>query len=165
MIMAQRQTRVLFARYAFFAYRLLPAIGYAQSTFGDIRGMTRDPSGLALPQAVVTLHNLDDNTTHTAVADDNANFLFENLKPGHYNLDATKEGFAKSGSISVELSARQSARVELALSLAQTQQTVSVEATATQINTENSVVGDSKTTSDLVQMPLNFRAQTTSPLA
>ena len=57
-------------------------IGYAQSTFGDIRGTTRDPAGLALPQAVVTLHNLDDNTTRSAVTDDNGSFLFENLKPG-----------------------------------------------------------------------------------
>ena len=144
---------------------LLPATGYSQSTFGDIRGTTRDPAGLALPQALVTLHNFDENTTHTAVTDDNANFLFENLKPGHYSLEATKEGFAKSQSIAVELTARQSARVELSLSLAQTQQTVSVEASANQINTENSVIGDSKTTNDLTQMPLNFRAQTTSPLA
>ena len=41
--MAKRQTRVLFARCAFFAYLLLPVIGYAQSTFGDIRGTVRDP--------------------------------------------------------------------------------------------------------------------------
>jgi hypothetical protein len=36
--MAMRQTPVLSARYAFFAYLLLPVAGYAQSTFGDIRG-------------------------------------------------------------------------------------------------------------------------------
>ncbi|HEV3331727.1 MAG TPA: TonB-dependent receptor [Bryobacteraceae bacterium] len=163
--MTKGQARVLSTGCACFAYLLLPIIAYAQSTFGDIRGLTRDPAGLALPQSQVTLHNLDDNTTHTAITDDNANFLFENLKPGHYTLEATKEGFAKSQLVSVELVARESARVELPLSLAQTQQTVSVEATAGQINTENSVIGDSKTTSDLVQMPLNFRAQTTSPLA
>jgi len=163
--MARRHTCVFFARFAFFAYLLLPVIGYAQSTFGDIRGVTRDPAGLALPQALVTLHNLDDNTTRTAVADDNANFLFENLKPGRYSVEATKEGFAKSQTVSVELTARQSTRVELSLSLAQTQQTVSVEASAGQINTENSVIADTRGTDQLVQMPLNFRAQTTSPLA
>ncbi len=173
--MGSRQTRLPRGRHSLVfpcahwllagAVALLPSIGNSQSTFGDIRGMTRDPAGLALPQALVTLHDLDDNTIHTAVTDANANFLFENLKPGHYSVEAAKEGFAKSPPISVELTARQSARVELALALAQTQQTVSVEASAGQINTENSVIGDSKSTSDLVQMPLNFRAQTTSPLA
>jgi hypothetical protein len=63
------------------------------------------------------------------------------------------------------LEARQSARVDLGLPLAQVQQTVNVEAAAEQINTENGVIGDSKPTEALVEMPLNFRAQTTSPLA
>lgn len=163
--MAKRQTRVLTARCAFFAYLLLPAIGYAQSTFGDIRGTTRDPAGLALSQTVVNLHNLDDNTTRSVLTDDNASFLFENLKPGNYTLVASKEGFATSPTTSVELVARQSARVDLALSLAQVQQNIKVEAAAEQINTENATVGDTRGTSQLVEMPLNFRAQTTSPLA
>jgi Carboxypeptidase regulatory-like domain len=163
--MANGQTRVLSALCAFFAYLLLPAIGYAQSTFGDIRGTSRDPAGLALPQAIVTLHNQDDNTTRSVVTDDNASFLFANLKPGNYTVAASKEGFAASPTISVELVARQSARVDLSLSLAQVQQNIKVEAAAEQINTENATVGDTRGTSQLVEMPLNFRAQTTSPLA
>jgi hypothetical protein len=163
--MAHGQTRVLSARCAFLAFLLLPAIGYAQSTFGDVRGTVRDPAGLALPQAVVTLHNVDENTTRSAVSDDNASFLFENLKPGHYTLVASKEGFAMSPTTEVELVARQSARVDLALSLAEVQQSVKVEASAQQINTENATVGDTRGTNQLVEMPLNFRAQTTSPLA
>ncbi len=163
--MAKRQIRVLSARYAFFAYLLLPVMGYAQSTFGDMRGTTRDPAGLALPQALVTLHNVDENTTRSVVSDDNANFLFENLKPGNYTLTASKEGFAASPTTSVELVARQSARVDLSLSLAQVQQSVKVEAAAEQIDTENATVGDTRGNNQLVEMPLNFRAQTTSPLA
>ena len=163
--MANSQTRVLSAHCALFAYLLSPLPGFAQSTFGDIRGTSRDPQGLALPQAVVTLHNLDDNTTRSVVTDDNASFLFENLKPGHYNLSAAKQGFSASPTVTVELTARQSARIDLSLSLAQVVQTVNVEAAADQINTENSTIGDTRGTEQLVQMPLNFRAQTTSPLA
>jgi Carboxypeptidase regulatory-like domain len=163
--MAKRQTRVLSARYAFFAYLLLPVIGYAQSTFGDIRGTIRDPGSLALPQAVVTLHNLDDNTNRLATTDDSGAYLFENLKPGHYTVTAAKAGFSSASTVTLELTARQSARADIALSLAQVQQTVNVEAAAEQINTENATVGDTRGTDQLVQMPLNFRAQTTSPLA
>jgi len=163
--MAKRQTRVLSARCAFFAYLLLPVIGYAQSTFGDIRGTIRDPQGLPVAQAVVTLRNLDENTTRSVLSDGSGGYLLENLKPGHYQVSATKEGFAPTPPSAVELTARQSARVELALSLVQVQQTVNVEAAAGQINTENSTVGDTRGTDQLVEMPLNFRAQTTSPLA
>jgi hypothetical protein len=107
---------------------------YSQSTFGDIRGTARDPGGLAVPQAVVTLLNLDENTTRMAPTDDNGSYLFENLKPGHYQVSADKPGFAKSSTISIDLVARQSARIDITFSLQQVQQTVSVEAEAEQIN-------------------------------
>ena len=51
------------------------------------------------------------------------------------------------------------------MSIGQVTQTVSVESAAEQINTENATVGDTRGTDQLVEMPLNFRAQTTSPLA
>ena len=163
--MLKRTLSVCPACCAFFAYLLLPVAGHAQSTFGDIRGTTRDPQGLALPQTLVTLHNVDENTSRSVISDDNANFLFENLKPGNYSVVASKEGFAASPTTTLELVARQSARVDLALSLAQVQQSVQVEAAAQQINTENATVGDTRGTNQLTEMPLNFRAQTTSPLA
>src|SRR5271166_6016276 len=163
--MAKGHLRAFSACCAFFGCLLLPVPGDAQSTFGDVRGTTRDPQGLALPQTLVALHNLDENTTRSAISDDNASFLFENLKPGHYTLVGSKEGFAMSPTTAIELVARQSARVDLALSLAQVQQTINVEAAAQQINTENATVGDTRGRNQLVEMPLNFRAQTTSPLA
>jgi len=163
--MAKRQTRVLSTGCAFFAYLLLPVIGYAQSTFADIRGTIRDPSNLAVPQAEITLHNLDDNTTRMATSDDGGAYLFENLKPGRYTLSAAKLGFSASSTVNLELTARQSARADLLLSLTQVEQTVRVESAVEQINTENSVISDTRGSDQLVQMPLNFRAQTTSPLA
>jgi Carboxypeptidase regulatory-like domain len=163
--MTKRQTRRFSAGFALFAYLLWPVIGYAQSTFGDIRGTTRDPAGLALPQVVVTLHNLDDNTTHSALTDHTGGYLFENLKPGHYTVSAAKPGFSESSTATLELTARQSVRVDVTLSIESLQQTVSVEGAAEQINTENATVGDTRGTNQLVEMPLNFRAQTTSPLA
>jgi hypothetical protein len=163
--MAKRQTRVLCARCAFFAYLLLPVIGYGQSTFGDIRGTVRDPSNLGVPQAEVTLHSLDENTNRMVVSDAGGGYLFENLKPGNYTLSGAKPGFSQSSTVTLELTARQSVRMDLSMSVGQVQQTVNVESAAEQINTENATVGDTRGTDQLVEMPLNFRAQTTSPLA
>ncbi len=163
--MAKPQTRVLSAGCALFAYLLLPVIGYAQSTFGDVRGTTRDAAGLAIAQAVVTLHNLDENTTRSAITDDSGGYLFENLKPSRYAVSAAKDGFSSSSTATLELTARQSVRVDVTLSIEHLQQTINVESAAEQINTENATVGDTRGTDQLVEMPLNFRAQTTSPLA
>src|SRR5580693_7015302 len=160
--MAKRQTRVFSARCVFLTYLLLPVIGYAQSTFGDVRGTVRDPTNLAIPQAEVTLHSLDDNTNRVLLSDDSGGFLFENLKPGHYTLSGAKTGFSQSSTVTLELTARQSARADLSLSIGQVQQTVNVESAAEQIDTENATVSDTRGTEQLVEMPLNFRAQTTS---
>jgi carboxypeptidase family protein len=144
---------------------LLPKAGSAQSTFGDIRGTVHDPAGLAVPEGVVTLHNADENTDRVATADDSGGYLFQNLKPGHYTLTATKEGFARSATVALELTARQSARADITLSIQQVMESVTVESMAEQINTENAEVGDTRGGNQLVEMPVNSRAQTTSPLA
>jgi hypothetical protein len=137
----------------------------AQSTFGDLRGVTRDPSGLPLPAAAVTVHSLDENSDRKVTSGDDGGFLVENLKPGHYQLTATKEGFRNSGAVKVELAARQSLRVDVTLALASQSETVEVSAASEQVNTENGIIGDTKGTGQIVQLPLNFRAVTTSPLA
>jgi hypothetical protein len=77
----------------------------AQSTFGDRRGTTRDPAGLLQPQAAVNVHSLEENTDRKAGSGGDGSFAIENLKPGHYQLTATKEGFKSSSAVDVELSA------------------------------------------------------------
>ncbi|HXW16234.1 MAG TPA: carboxypeptidase-like regulatory domain-containing protein, partial [Terriglobia bacterium] len=87
----------------------------AQSTFGSVRGRTTDQTGAALPQTHVVLHSLDENTDAVAVCDDDGNFAFENVKPGHYMLTASQEGFAKAIVEHLELAARQDLRVDVKL--------------------------------------------------
>ncbi len=150
---------------------LLPAclmlqLAHAQSTFGDLRGTTRDPSGLALDHAIVTVHSVEENNDRKVVSGDDGSFVVANLQPGHYELTAAKAGFEGAATVAVELSARQSLRVDLTLALVSEHQTIEVSAAAEpQVNTENAVIGDSKATDQIAQLPLNFRAVTSSPLA
>jgi hypothetical protein len=63
---------------------LLPAcfmlqLAHARSTFGDLRGTTRDPSGLPLDHAVVTVHSLEANNDRKIVSWDDGSFVVENL--------------------------------------------------------------------------------------
>ena len=137
----------------------------AQSTFGSIRGTARDESGAAVPQVVMKLHNIDENTDLTAVGDGSGDYVFENLKPGHYRLMAMKEGFANSIADKLELTARQDIRLDLKLAVAGTRQQIEVAADAGVVNTENATLTDSKATSDITQLPINSRAVSSSPLA
>jgi hypothetical protein len=86
------------------AASLFSPVASAQSTFGEIRGVTRSPIGqLPLPHARVIAHEVDENIDCLAISGADGIFLLENLKPGHYRLDAKKEGFAGSPTITVDL--------------------------------------------------------------
>jgi hypothetical protein len=87
------------------------------------------------------------------------------LETSSARLTAAKAGFQSSAPTKVELSARQSLRVELTLALESETQTVEVSSAVAQVNTENAVLGDSKVSADIAQLLLNFRAVTSSPLA
>jgi Carboxypeptidase regulatory-like domain/TonB dependent receptor len=140
----------------------LPAFG--QSTFGSVRGIAEDLSGAAVPDTAVVLHSNDENTERTGNADTTGNFVFENVKPGHYTLRASHAGFADTEISGISVEARQDLRLTVSLNIATQSTTVEVTSDATQIDTENATLGDSKDNLQITQLPLNNRATTTSPL-
>jgi hypothetical protein len=143
----------------------LPVSLRAQSTFGSIRGTTQDQTGAAIPQTIITLHNMGENTEAATVSDGEGNYLFENLKPGIYRLTVAKPGFANAVADKIELAARQDIRLDLKLAVASASEEIEVQAEPLAINTENGTLTDSKANSDITQLPINSRAVSTSPLA
>ncbi|HKN74426.1 MAG TPA: TonB-dependent receptor [Candidatus Acidoferrum sp.] len=140
------------------------AIG--QSTFGGIVGVVKDPSQEAVGGAHVTLTSLDDRTQRSTSTDGNGEFEFINLKAGHYELSVQADGFADYKVSSLQLDARQSLRLDVALKLAGSTQTVEVTSEGGPvINTENGTIGDTKDFKQLTSLPVNYRGATTSPLA
>ena len=61
------------------------------------------------------MHSVEENTDHTVVSGADGSFAFENLKPGHYQLTARKEGFGSSPAATVELAAGQSLHNDITL--------------------------------------------------
>src|ERR1700733_3679950 len=138
---------------------------FGQSTFGGIRGTVQDASGAAIPDAQVTLHSVDENTDQVTKTDATGSFILENVKAGKYRLRGQRDGFADTVMDGITLAARQDLRFTLSMTVAAQQTTVEVTSSAAEINTENASIGDSKNAADIGQLPLNFRASTTSPLA
>jgi hypothetical protein len=137
----------------------------AQSTFGSIRGTVEDGTGASVPDTLITLHSIDENTNRTVKADATGSYAFENVLANNYSIRAQHDGFGETVVGRFTLAARQDLRFTLVMKISEQQTTVEVTSAASQINTENGVIGDSKGTGDIGQLPLNFRASTTSPLA
>jgi Carboxypeptidase regulatory-like domain/TonB dependent receptor len=136
-----------------------------QSTFGSIVGAVHDASLGSIAGASLQIRSLEDNSTHSTTAGADGSFEFVNLKPGKYALSAQAPGFAEFQVPSAELNARQTLRIDVTMTLETQAQKVEVSDTVAVINTENGIVGDSKGTSEISQLPMNFRAVSTSPLA
>jgi hypothetical protein len=143
---------------------LLCGTAAAQSTFGSIRGVAEDESGAAIPDATVTLHSLDTNADRVVKTNESGEYALENVLAGKYSLQGSHDGFSNTVINDIALTARQESRYILTLKVAAQAQTVEVTSGAAQINTENGIIGDSKGSKDIGQLPLNFRGATTSPL-
>jgi hypothetical protein len=127
-------------------------------------GTVQDATQAVVPGVAVTLHSEDDNSDRTATSNGNADFEFVNLKPGRYSVTSRAQGFADAKIPAFDLAPRQTARANVVMNI-QSQQTVEVSATATMISTDKATLDASKDNSAIVQLPLNSRASTSSPLS
>jgi hypothetical protein len=141
------------------------ASSYGQSTFGSIRGTAQDSSGAVLPDTQITLHSIDENTDRIVKADAAGDYSIENVLAGRYSVHARCEGFTDTTVSGITLAARQDLRLTITMAVAAQATTVEVTSAANEINTENAVLSDTQGTAEIGQLPLNFRAATTSPLA
>jgi hypothetical protein len=84
---------------------------------GSVRGITRNPGGLPLAAVKVIVHGADGAADRMAVSGTNGEFAVDELKPGHYQVTAEKEGFAASAATPVELAPAQNFNIDLALAV------------------------------------------------
>src|SRR5215470_12359572 len=147
-------------------FLVIPLIARAQSTFGSIVGVAQDSNSATVPGATITIKNLDENVSHSTTSNGEGGFQFLNLKPGRYEVTATKDGFANFKIDEVSLAARQTLRVEVKFQLAAIGASVNITAdTVATVNTESGTIGDTKNFQQVTQLPVNYRGATTSPLA
>ncbi len=137
----------------------------AQSTFGTIVGVAQDQTQAVVPDVDIVAKNLGDNTMHTAKSGPDGAFQFLSLKPGKYEITAAKDGFSPFRMASVQLDARQTVRADIVMQVAAIGQSIEVQGTAGIVNTESGTLGDTKNFQQVVQLPVNYRGATTSPLA
>jgi hypothetical protein len=116
----------------------------AQSTFGSVLGVVKDPGGLLVPGAKITLISLEEQSSRDTVSDGDGNFQFMNVKSGRYEITAQADGFAVFKLASIQLDARQTMRTDISLKVQSASETVEVGDAAPMINTESATLADTK---------------------
>ncbi len=134
----------------------LPAV--AQLTTGSILGTVKDPSGAVIPNATVTVRNLDTHISTNVITNAAGEFSANALVPGHYSVVVKSAGFKVSTFPEVNLSAGDRARVDAQLELGAGTQTVNVEAfVSPALETDSSTLSTNVPERMVQDLPLNGR--------
>ena len=137
---------------------LLPACLLAQDATGKITGVVTDPSGAVLANASVTVTNLETNSRKDIHTDSSGFYQALPLPIGKYKVTASASGFEKVTMVPQNaLEINQNMRVDIQLPVGKLTDTVVVESTGSQVETENATVGAVVTGEAIFELPLNGR--------
>ncbi len=135
---------------------LLPTPGLAQFR-SSIEGTVSDAAGAVVPDAQVTLTNVDTAVSRTAPTNAEGLFRFLALAPGNYKLTATKQGFATALEENIALLGSEVRTVALTLKAGEVRETVTVSAETTPIQLAEAKIASDISSQELTQLPLAGR--------
>jgi Carboxypeptidase regulatory-like domain len=139
--------RVVFTVFA--ALLLLPGVSLAQSVVtGGIAGVVTDPTGAVIVGARITLTNGATGETQTVTSASTGSYNIPLLKPGHYEISVTQQGF-KTTSQGVDVVLGQITTANLKLEIGSGSTTVEVTENGALLQTEDANI---TTTFDARQM-------------
>ena len=136
---------------------MLSAARLSAQTSGSISGHVADATGAVIPDAKVALTNVGTGAERSTVTTGSGDYLFPDVPPGVYNIEATHQGFKAAESKNVELQVQQALRQDFTLPIGQVTQTVTVEATGALLQVENATLGTVIENKAVNELPLNGR--------
>src|ERR1700722_13521568 len=113
---------------------------WSQEVTASITGTVTDPSGAAVVGAAVTATSEERGQSYTAVTNESGLYRIAQLPVGSYALKVEKAGFALASYPAFVLTLNQVARVDVALKVGQTSETVEVSGAPPVLATETTQV-------------------------
>src|SRR5437660_2370258 len=135
---------------------VIPPSAAAQAT-ATLNGVVRDSSGAVIPKATVTLHNTNTGTDREGLTNDSGLYVFVSVPPGEYVLKVTKEGFTTATQEGLHVVVNQASTQDFTLRVGSTQQSVTVEGSAVNLETANATLGTVIESKQVRDLPLNGR--------
>jgi hypothetical protein len=112
------------------------ALAQSQANTGTIEGAINDPSGNTIPGAEVTIVNVDTNFTRVLSTDTEGRFRGVLLPLGAYKVTVKAKNFGTLVREGINLAVGQTVNLALSLSIATTEQTISVTGEAPVVETD-----------------------------
>src|ERR1035441_7949091 len=125
---------------------------------GNIAGTVRDAQGAVVPGVAVTARNTQTGVVSTIRTDAAGFYNFPALPIGTYDISFKKTGFKEYTEQGLIINVDTALTVDAALVVGAEIQTVTVTATAAQVNTQTTQTGEVVESTEMANMPLNGRS-------
>ena len=135
----------------------IPAPVWAQINTATLTGTVVDASGASVPDADVTVQNLDTGAARTTKTSSSGEYAVPSLGPGKYEIIVAKSGFSTLTQTGIVLQVAQIATVNATMQVSGTTQAVEVKALEQTIETTNATLGTVIQQEEVVDLPLNGR--------
>lgn len=136
---------------------LFTGAGLAQTDQGAITGVVEDTSGALIPNAHITVTNVDTGLVLERRTNSGGVFVFSPLKIGNYTVTASASGFEKVSHPNLHLDIQQHLNVAFTLPPGSVTETVTVTTGAPLLQTQDAAVGQVISTRAINDTPLNGR--------
>ena len=127
---------------------------------GSLMGTITDPSGTAVPGAMVTLTETATGGKQTIATDGHGFYSFQNLPIGRYDLDVNASGFKTLRRTGVAIDVDSKVVVDAALVIGEKTEAITVSESAAHVETADTQMGQVITGKQMTAVPLNGRSYT-----
>lgn len=142
-----------------FSFLLLASTALASVT-ASITGRVTDPAGDVIPGATVTAINVSTHISSVTTTNSDGSYSFPDLAIGQYNITIQAKGFSAFQENGVVLDVNTALRVDASLQVGAVAQQVEVNASAVQVDTISTQLGQVIGSTAMTSLPLNGRAYT-----
>ncbi len=132
---------------------LLTSAAFGQAVSGNIAGTVQDPSGAAVPNAAITITDLDRGSVYNLQSSSSGEFSQTHLLAGHYQVKVTSSGFGIfTADATVQVDA--TTPIDVKLSPANVQTSVQVTDVTPLLTTDRAEVATTLTGAQVAQLPV-----------
>jgi hypothetical protein len=136
---------------------LLASTAWAQKDTGNIVGTVKDGTGAVVADAKVTASDVDHGTAFNTATNSSGEYVAGPLRIGQYTVTVEKSGFKKAVAGPITLNVQDRLAVDVTLQVGTFTETMSVNTTAAQLETETSDLGQVVDSHRATALPLNGR--------
>jgi len=147
---------VLASLFAILTIAADPIFGQARDT-ASLFGTVTDSQSAVVPGAKVTATNRATGSSRTVNTDASGAFTLPLLPVGTYSLTVEQPGFRKYERPNILLQANENVQADAIMQVGNVQETVTVEANASQVDTRSATLNHTVDSKRVVELPLNGR--------